>query len=126
MARRLLLGVLVVAAVLAGGAVSHAAEMRYQGIVRGGISATGNALGLSKAFSANAPGTLDSIGTFSTLNTTLRDGPYPFGTTDNWRLNGAAASLRLPAGAAVAYAELVWGGSYVGGGEDVSAQLNTS
>lgn len=89
------------------------------------MTITGNAMGLSKS-STNAPGTNGSIGTFSTTDTSVREnsswGP---GTTGDWTKNSAAAVLRLPAGSAVLYAELVWGGSYRYGGEDVSAHLNS-
>ena len=106
---------------------SYAAYVkRYTTIANGGMTYTGNALGLSKASSSNAPGTNGSIGTFSTTNTSLTDGTYPAGTTSNWTLNGASAQLRLPAGSSVLYAELIWGGSYNYGGQNVSASLNNA
>jgi uncharacterized repeat protein (TIGR01451 family) len=97
---------------------------RYNGITNGAVTFTGNTLGLNKAANANNPGTAGSIGAFSTLNAALQDGGYPAGTTADWRLNGAAAQLDLPAGSTVLYAELIWSGSYSYGGENVSANLS--
>jgi uncharacterized repeat protein (TIGR01451 family) len=99
----------------------HAAYVkRYTTIARGGMTFTGNALGLSNA--ANG-----SIGAFITTNTALKaGGTYPAGTTLSWALNSSAAQLRLPAGSTVIYAELVWGGSYNYGGQNVSASLNNA
>lgn len=99
---------------------------RYNGITNGAVTFTGNTLGLNKAANANNPGTSGAIGAFSTLNTALQDGGYPAGTTADWRQNGAAAQLDLPAGSTVLYAELVWSGSYSYGGENVSANLSES
>lgn len=99
---------------------------RYTTIANGGMTYTGNTMGLSKASNSNAPGTSGAIGTFSAaLNPTSRDGTYPTGTTNNWTLNASSAQLRLPAGSSVIYAELIWGGSYNYGGQNVSGSLNT-
>jgi hypothetical protein len=74
---------------------------RYTTIANGGMTYTGNALGLSKATSSNAPGTNGSIGTFmAATNPTSRDGTYPIPTTGNWTQNASTALLRLPAAAA--------------------------
>ena len=43
-----------------------------------------------------------------------QDGGFPPGTTSDWRLNRSEASLRLPAGARVIRAELLWGGTFAG------------
>lgn len=98
--------------------------LRYTNTTNGAITFTGNTLGLSKEVNANAPGTSDAIGAFITTNTALRDGTYPFGTTEDWTLNSASAVLRLPPNSVVLYAELIWGGSYNYGGTNVSAFLN--
>ena len=87
---------------------------------------TGNTLGLSKATNANQPGTNGAIGAFITTNTSLKVGTFPSGTTLNWTNNSSSAILRLPVGSSVIYAELIWGGSYRYGGQDVSASLNTA
>lgn len=101
-----------VAAALAASADGQADELRFQAVVRGGVVATGNTLGLSKATGANAPGTQDSIGAFIAAGADSRDGSYPPGTTGEWRRNASDAVLALPAGSEVLHAELVWGGSY--------------
>ena len=98
-------------------------QLRFNTIANGSVTMTGNAIGLSKA-NTNAPGTNGSIGAFSTTNTALVDGTYPAGTTANWALNSASAVLTFPGGSTVLYAELVWGGSYSFGGQNVSASLN--
>jgi hypothetical protein len=104
----------------------------YSATVRGGITQTGNTLGLSHGTNVNGPGTRGSIGTFLTTDEASVDlvpsnpaNPWFAGTTADWRLNASAARLDLPPAATVLHAELVWGGSfaYV---EDVSANLDTS
>jgi large repetitive protein len=99
---------------------------RYNTITSGAITFTGNTLGLDKSATTNqnAPGTSGSIGSFITTNTTLQDGSYPVGTTADWKLNSSAAKLVIPTGATVLYAELIWGGSYAYGGENVKANLD--
>lgn len=126
-ARRLqAIGSLAVAAILVAATTAHAQYLQRRSInTTGAVTFTGNTLGLSKATSANGPGTEDSIGTFITTNTALQDGTYPPGTTGDWRLDSSAATLQLPTGSTVVYAELVWGGSYSYGGEDVRPFLNT-
>src|SRR3954462_15184271 len=99
-------------------------QLRYSTITTGALTFTGNTLGLSKAAGTNAPGLSHGIGTFISTNTALRDGTYPFGTTANWALDASAATLNMPAGSTVRYAELIWSGSYSYGGEDVFAALN--
>ena len=135
---RLLLIALLVAAMLPlsglfGIPIAAAAyQLRYSTITNGALTFTGNTLGLSKQAGANAPGTVDGIGTFITANPALRETTYPLepngrgGTTGMWTLNGSAATLNLPPGSTVLYAELIWSGSYSYGGEDVSAFLNNS
>ncbi|MCX7635942.1 MAG: hypothetical protein N2Z74_09415, partial [Syntrophales bacterium] len=124
----LLLGLLMVLALVffIDAQVLHAAYVkRYTTIANGAMTYTGNTLGLSKATNANAPGTNGSIGAFIAVNNpTSVDGTYPAPTTSNWTLNASSAPLRLPVGSTVLYAELIWGGSYNYGGEDVSAFLN--
>ena len=104
-----LLSLLVVCLFLAAAATPlHAAYVkRYTTIANGGMTYTGNTLGLSKATNSNAPGTNGSIGAFITTNTALKVGTVPAGTTLNWTLNSSSALLRLPAGSSVIYAELI-------------------
>jgi hypothetical protein len=106
--------------------------LRFEARTHGGIAATGNSLGLSKATDVNGPGTRDSIGTFMSLSAASVDNvpanvgnAWPSGTTASWMLNGSEAVLDLPNGAKVLYAELVWGGSTNYGTEDVRAALDT-
>jgi MYXO-CTERM domain-containing protein/uncharacterized repeat protein (TIGR01451 family) len=107
-----------------------AQQVRFSDTVPGGISATGNTLGLSKEASANGPGLLGSIGTFISLDPNSVDAapvgsaPWFAGTTSDWTLNGSSAVLDLPSDAMVLHAELVWGGSFEAGSEDVSGSLN--
>ncbi len=127
---------LSVAASLAFVAVSasraEAQELRFSDTVPGNVIAVGNTLGLSKQINFNGPGTSDAIGTFITLDGLSMDTdapagtlPWPLGTTSDWTENGSTATLTLPLESEVLYAELVWGGSYAYGNEDVTAMLDT-
>jgi MYXO-CTERM domain-containing protein len=129
-ARSAALTLLVTAGLIAVGSDANAQQLRYSTTQPGGIAATGNTLGLAKAFNANGPGTQDSIGTFLSLDANSFDdspvnagNPWPGNTTWDWTQNGSASSLELPTGAQVLYAELVWAGSY-NYLENVSAFLN--
>lgn len=90
----------------------------------GAITFTGNTLGLSRSDTTGVPGTQDSIGAFSTVNTSSTFGTYPAGTTNLYQNNSSAAILTLPAGSTVLYAELIWGGSYINGTVNLSAVIN--
>jgi hypothetical protein len=110
---------------------THASDLRFSQTTAGQVVATGNTLGLSKAFGVNGPGIEDSIGTFISLNAASVDNvpavagnPWPAGTTNDWTVNGSAATLDLPLDVEVLYAELVWGGSTVYDTEDVTAFLD--
>lgn len=114
---------------------AQASELRFSVTAKGGIISTGNTLGLAKQPAANGPGTGDSIGTFLSPNNQLFDdspanlgNPWGAGTTSDWTLDGSSAVLELPevsgAGIEILYAELVWGGSYLYGTENVSADLD--
>jgi uncharacterized repeat protein (TIGR01451 family) len=105
----------------------HAAYVkRYSTVANGAMTYTGNTLGLNKAASANSPGTSGSIGAFTTTDITSKDGTYPAGTTPLWAKNSSSAVLSIPPGSTVLYAELIWGGSYNYGGENVTASLGTA
>lgn len=106
---------------------------RFAVTAHGGLRVAGNTLGLSCANGSNAPGTQGSIGTFLTVDPLQVDNapppgwpPGPPGTTSSWLLNSSDALLDLPAGASVLHAELVWGGSYNYGVENVSASLDNA
>lgn len=90
----------------------------------GSITFTGNTLGLSRSEIAGVPGTQDSIGGFSTINTASVYGTYPAGTTSLYQSNSSAAILVLPAGSTILYAELIWGGTYVNGTVNLTAAIN--
>lgn len=110
---------------------AEAQAIRFTATAPGGIIGTGNTLGLAKDTSLNGPGIRDSIGTFISLGNTVDNSPvnaanpWPMGTTNDWKMNGSTAELDLPE-AEVLYAELVWGGSFQYGAEDVTTSLNSS
>lgn len=99
---------------------------RYSDVKKGGITFSGNTLGLSKAPNQNAPGTEGSIGAFISLNNALQVGTFPAGTTLDYTQNGSRANLSLPAGSAVLYAELIWGGLFRSTVNNISALTNNS
>lgn len=99
---------------------------RYSSLQRGGISMTGNTLGLSKLSNALLAGTQGSIGAFTSLNNALQVGNFPNGTTSNYLLNGSSANLSLPAGSTVEYAELVWGGLFQSSNNNISNLLENN
>ncbi|MFT6399273.1 MAG: putative repeat protein (TIGR01451 family)/MYXO-CTERM domain-containing protein [Bradymonadia bacterium] len=100
------------------------AVLRFATTVQGGVEVTGNTLGLAGGAGVNGPNTNGSIATFITTDLSSSDGSFPAGTTADWRASSSEAILALPEGSTVVYAELVWGGSFAYGAEDVSANLN--
>ncbi|MGG1518595.1 hypothetical protein ABE504_24460 [Paenibacillus oryzisoli] len=90
----------------------------------GAITFTGNALGLSRSATEGVPGTQDSIGAFTTINTALKYGSYPSGTTSLYTSNSSSAILTLPTASTILYAELVWGGTYVNGSVNLTSAIN--
>lgn len=110
---------------------TSAQTLRFAATERGTIVAAGNTLGLSTESGQNGPGLRDSIGTFTCLcsgaddSPPNPDNPWPEGTTSSWMQNGSMAVLDLAPGSTVLHAELVWGGSYQYGEQDVSASLDT-
>lgn len=96
---------------------------RYSTTTRGGIRFIGNTLGLSKLTNQNAAGLEGSIGAFVTLTGTTVP-TFPAGTTLTYTQNSSSATLNLPAGSAVLYAELIWGGNYLSASQNISAVLN--
>lgn len=99
---------------------------RYSDVKKGGIVFTGNTLGLSKAPNQTSPGTEGSIGAFTSLDPSLQVGSFPAGTTLDYTKNGSRAILTLPAGSAVLYAELIWGGLFRSSANNISALINNS
>lgn len=104
---------------------------RYTGSECGAMTFTGNTLGLSGNGSANQAGTAGTAGTFITLDSSSTVDAYPppvpptsAGTTLVYQDNGSEALLTLPANSTILYAELIWGGLYQTGNDDISAILN--
>ena len=131
-AARCALGLTIGGLLIAASSEAQAQQLRYSKTAPGGITATGNTLGLSKAFSANGPGDRDSIGTFISVDPTSVDdfpanpsNPWFAGTTSDWTQNSSTGDLDIPANAEILYAELVWAGSYRYNSEDVTASLDT-
>ena len=99
--------------VLAASTAQAAYNLRYTTIAPGAVTFTGNTIGLNKASGSNNPGTSQAIGAYIAEGqgaATYSGHPAP--TTSNWLLNRSTATLNIPAGATVLYAELIWGGSY--------------
>ncbi|KGM98640.1 DUF11 domain-containing protein [Clostridium botulinum] len=82
----------------------------FSQILNGGITFTGNTIGLSKTENSQNAGTANSIGAFITTNTSLQVSTYPSGTTLRYILNSSEATLELPQGSTVLFAILSWGG----------------
>lgn len=118
--------VLLAALLVAPVALEAQPALRFATTAQGGIEVTGNTLGLSTAAGTNAPGVNGSIGTFIAAGSAGRDGTFPAGTTSDWRDNGSEADLFIPEGATVRHAELIWGGSFAYGAEDVRDDLDTA
>lgn len=88
-------------------------ELAYTVTTKGAMTFTGNASGLSQEAYANQPGTEGSIGAFTSLDSSLRVGFFPYGdygTTLNIDENGSNANLVIPQNTTVLYAQLIWGG----------------
>lgn len=93
--------------------------LRYNTTDNGGISYTGNTLGLSKLVDKSDAGTSDGIGAFITteqplpppVGTYINDGTQA-GTTLSYIKNSSSGILDLPPASRVLYAELIWSGSY--------------
>lgn len=99
---------------------------RFSDIKKGGIAFIGNSSGLSKITNANNAGQLGSIGAFTSLNTAIRVNDFPYGTTLNYLQNGSSATLNLPQGSTVVYAELIWGGLYKSSTNNISTLLDNN
>ena len=96
---------------------------RFSTVRQGGVVFAGNTLGLAPAVGGGG-GFAGSAAVFASLDTSLQVSGYPKGTTLDYNLNGSEASLSLPAGAYVLYAELVWGGLYKFGSVDISSRTD--
>lgn len=96
---------------------------RFSTVRQGGIVFTGNTLGLVPSFQSGGV-YAGSIAVFTSLDASLQVSGYPKGTTLDYTLNGSAATLDLPVGAYVLYAELIWGGLYKYGATDISSRTD--
>lgn len=125
--------VLACCALLAATPASAVFTQRYQSIVNGAIVFTGNTLGLDRNSGNYTPGTSGSLGAFINSDTTGNFSTFVAGSigqnsasTTLWQSNKSEATLTLPGGGDVLYAELVWGGNYNVGGSNVSGSLGSS
>ncbi len=84
--------------------------MRYSDLIYGDIVFTGNTLGLSRGIYPRQPGRECIAGAFIASDGGVC-GAFPPQTTCNFIENQSEALLRLPSGAEVVYAELIWGGT---------------
>ncbi len=100
--------------------------LRYTTTVPGAITVTGNTLGLSGGDGTDGPTTNGSIAAFIAADPGSVDGTFPAGTTGDWRANRSEADLDIPREAIVLHAELMWGGSWAAGSEDVSDDLDAA
>ena len=98
---------------------------KYSTINRGGIRFICYTLELTKASNSLTAGTLVSIGAFTTLNNTQVSN-FPVGTTSSYLENGSTASLNLPIGSSILYAELVWGGLFRSQTQDISNLIDNN
>lgn len=107
---------------------------RYKTTINGAITFIGNTVGLSKEINTNNAGTAHSIGGYistssnNNLNTSgYSNYPAPIvpdqGTTLTVANNGSFAYLDLPTGSTIVYADLIWGGSYIVGTDNVSSPI---
>jgi hypothetical protein len=124
--KRTLSTVTLAAVLLLGTSASAEQTLRYSVTTAGALAVTGNTLGLSGGAGPNSPGTNGSIAAFTTLDLRSVDGDFPSGTTSNWRSNESSAFLDIPGDSVVLYAELLWGGSWAAGAENVRANLDDS
>ncbi|MBN8207889.1 DUF11 domain-containing protein [Bacillus sp. NTK071] len=104
---------------------------RYTANDCGAMTFTGNTIGLSGTGFSNEAGTNGTAGAFITLDSSSTVDAFPpptvigsAGTTLDYTENGSEANLNLPAGSTILYAELIWGGLYIGGGIDISGVID--
>ena len=99
---------------------------RYSDRIYGGITFTGNTLGLSRKSNLREPGKEHIAGAFTTTDTSKRCNTFPYGTTCSYINCSSEAVLILPSNTEVVYAELIWGGTSKTPAGDVYANLNDS
>lgn len=118
---------------LQAGAASAVYVQRYQSIANGAVVFTGNTLGLDRNGSNYTPGTSGSLGAFINSDTSASFSTFAPGSIGStsasntlWQNNKSEASLSLPSGGRILYAELIWGGNVNAGGSDVTSSLNAA
>ncbi|MGH0883214.1 hypothetical protein [Bacillus paranthracis] len=94
---------------------------RFHTIDHGAITFTGNTLGLSPV---QPEPNIDTLGIFTSVNTSLQVSGYPQGTTQDWQQNSSSAILSIPPESEILYAELLWGGTCKTDLQDSSAYVN--
>jgi ethanolamine utilization protein EutA (predicted chaperonin) len=119
----LLMPLLTLALLLTANSASAVFVQRYQSIANGAIVFTGNTLGLDRNGSNYAAGTAGSIGAFINSDTSANFSTFVAGSIGStaasntlWQNNKSEATLTLPSGGNIVYAELLWGGNSVAGG----------
>lgn len=99
---------------------------RYSDRIYGGITFTGNTLGLSRRSNVQEPGTLHIAGAYTTTDSTSQCHTFPDGTTCTYPNNSSYAVLTLPPDTEVVYAELIWSGTSRTPAGNVDGNLNDS
>lgn len=95
----------------------------FSTIQKGAITFTGNTLMLNGTTGGSGvPGTGGTGGAFIAAGSTGVCNSFPAGTTCAWQTNASSATLNVPIGASVLYAELIWSGT---NGALTAAQQNT-
>ena len=101
---------------LLAGQAQAAYNLRYTTTAPGAMTFTGNAIGLDSVSNSNNPPTTgagrQSIGAYIAEGDPGSYSGHPVPSSNDWTKNRSSAVLRIPAGATVLYAELIWGGSY--------------
>jgi hypothetical protein len=122
----------VTGTIFAGLAASEpVSSQSFEAAAHATVLHTGNSLSLSGEMNSNGPGVTTSGHTLTCLDVAQVDDdpesmgtPWFPGTTDDYTIDGSAALLSLPPQSNVLYAELIWGGSFKYGGEDLTSVLD--
>ncbi|MCD3232157.1 beta strand repeat-containing protein, partial [Clostridium botulinum] len=85
----------------------------YETTITGGMTFTGNTIGLSKQADSYYAGTSNSIGAYTTVDTSTNVTNYPQGTITFIDNNSSKAVLNIPEGSIIQSAYLIWGGSSI-------------
>ena len=107
---------------LLAGQAQAAYNLRYTNTAPGAMTFTGNTIGLDSRSGTNNPPAVGAAGRQS-IGAYIAEGDpgsysgHPVPSSNDWTKNRSSAVLRIPAGATVLYAELIWGGSYSYGGQ---------